>query len=297
DGEADELAVMRRFGLQYDRMDLEAVFDVARKVPQRDLDRLRTALFEDARCRTVDVPVEQADQTLRLGLAIQRLAAERGYIGVTIKSWPELFDCYGCAADGAVSMLNDAGLCTAEEGEMPGLLSSLVMHALSAGSAVPTMMDVSVLDEPANEIGLWHCGACPTRWLARGAWYQATRHSILENADRESAVGMMLEFPLTGGPGTVVRYQSPDCGLCFAFEATLRPVDPMPMRGNYVAARPMHRTAGAILSTIMSRGLDHHWSLGFGHLGADVSLFNHFLEVEDIEVVPAGVSPQKSVGE
>ncbi|MFQ3670262.1 MAG: fucose isomerase [Verrucomicrobiia bacterium] len=283
DGETDELAVMRQFGLRFDRVDLEAVFaDGRKRFSDAALRPLRDAIVQSPHCARNDVPDAQIFQTLRLGATILAWAGERGYCGCTIKSWPELFDQYGCAADGAVSMLNDAGFCTAEEGEMNGLLSSLSLHFLSEGSAVATMMDLSVLDAAADRIGIWHCGACPTRLLRRGTRYEARKHSILENADPETAVGLMLEFLLETGPVTVMRYQSPDAGKWFAFEGEIVE-SPMAFRGNYGALAPRKpHTAAAIMGTILDRGLDHHWSLGRGHWHEELRLLNHWLGVEEI---------------
>ncbi len=288
DGETDELAVMRRFGLQFDRVDLEAVYRHSLKFEETTLRRVRDAIVSNPRCAGVDLPDAQILQTLRFGLAILDLARERDYIGCTVKSWPELFECYGCAIDGAVSMLNDYGFCTAEEGEMNGLISSLSLHLLSEGRAVPTMMDLSALDTTANTIGIWHCGACPTRILKRGAQYRATKHSILENGDPETAVGLMLEFPLETGPATVVRYQSPDAARMLAFEGAL--VDsPMPFRGAWCEMRPQRPgNAGQIMGTILDAGLDHHWSLGYGHWLEDLQMLNHWLGVAEIPVRPSG---------
>lgn len=287
DGEVDELAVMRRFGLRFDRIDLEAAFQHARKFSEADLRRIRDAIVNSPQCARNDVPDEQIFQTLRLGLATLDLAAQGGYLGCTIKSWPELFDCYGCATDGAVSMLNDLGLCTTEEGEMNGLLSSLALQLLSEGSAVPTMMDLSALKAEANRLGLWHCGASPTRWTKRGTQYEARRHSILENAAPADAVGLMLEFLLELGPATVLRYQSPDAASAFAFEGEL--VDtPLPFRGVYGELHPSPpHTAAQIIGTILSRGLDHHWSLGYGHWKADLTLLHHWLGVAELPVQTA----------
>jgi L-fucose isomerase-like protein len=284
DGETDELAVMKRFGLRFDRIDLEAAFQHARKFDEKTLRRLRDVIVKSPHCRRNDVPDEQIFQTLRLGLAALDLAAQKNYLGCVIKSWPELFDQYGCATDGAVSLLNDIGLCTAEEGEMNGLLSSLTLHLLSEGRAVPTMMDLSQWDAARNRIGIWHCGASPTRWLKRGTKFEARKHSILENADPKTAVGLMLEFLLQTGPATVLRYQSPDAGRAFAFEGELLDA-PLAFRGNYCEMQPAApHTAGQILNTVLSRGLDHHWSLGFGHWKADLAMLHHWLGVENLAI-------------
>ena len=288
DGEADELAVMRRFGVRFDRIDLEAAFQHARRFKERDLSRLRDAIVKSSRCQLNDCPDEQIFQTLRLGLAALDLAAQRGYIGCVIKSWPDWFDQYGCAADGAISMLNDFGLCAAEEGEMNGLLSSLALHLLSAGRSVPTMMDLSQWDSARNRIGIWHCGASPTRWLKKGSAFEARKHSILENADPKTAVGLMLEFLLELGPVTVLRYQSPDAARAFAFEGELVET-PMEFRGNYCHLEPAPPLAvSQIMSTILSRGLDHHWSVGYGHWKQDLTMLHHWMGVRDIAVEPAG---------
>jgi L-fucose isomerase-like protein len=290
DGEVDELAVMRRFGLRFDRIDLQAAFDHARKFPDSDLRRLRDVIVNSPSCARNDVPDEQIFQTLRIGLAALDWAASKNYIGCVVKSWPELIDNYGCTTDGSVSMLNDHGLCTAEEGEMNGLLSSLAMNFLSEGEAVSTMMDLSQLDIARNRIGIWHCGASPTRWLKQGTKYEARRHSILENADPPNSVGLMMEFLLELGPATVLRYQSPAAHRAFSFEGELVET-PLLFRGNYCEMQPTPPfTAGQIMNTIMSRGLDHHWSLGFGHWKQDLAMLHHWIGVEEISVVPKSAS-------
>jgi L-fucose isomerase-like protein len=284
DGEVDELAVMRRFGLRFDRIDLQAAFDHARKFKAADLRRLRDAIVNSPMCARNDVPDNQIFQTFRIGLAALDLAAQKNYTGCIVKSWPELIDQYGCTADGSVSLLNDFGLCTAEEGEMNGLLSSLAMNLLSEDNSVSTMMDLSQLDFARNRIGVWHCGACPTRWLKRGTKFAARRHSILENANPKNAVGLMLEFLLELGPATVLRYQSPDACRAFAFEGELLDT-PLAFLGNYCELQPKPPfTAGQIMNTIMSCGLDHHWSLGFGHWKQDLEMLHHWLGVEEVSV-------------
>lgn len=288
DGETDELAVMKRFGLRFDRIGLEVAFEHARKFREADLRRLGDAIVKSPLCARNDVPERQIHQTLRLGLAALDMAAQGGYIGCVIKSWPELFNQYGCATDGSISMLNDAGLCTAEEGEMNGLLSSLAMCLLGDERTVTTMMDLSALKSAQNRIGIWHCGASPTRMLRKGTKYEARKHSILENADPKTAVGLMLEFLLETGPATVLRYQSPDAGTAFSFEGTL--VDTvMPFRGAYceMVPEPPH-TAVQIAGTILGAGLDHHWSLGYGHWKEDLAFLHHWLGIGDIAVNHTG---------
>ncbi len=289
DGEADELALMRRFGVRFDRIDIEAAFQFSKKrFSDPQVARLREALKSLPQCARVDLPDAQIDQTYRFGLAMLAMAHEQGYIAATFKSWPDLFDCYGCAIDGSVALCNDLGFTVAEEGEMPGALTSLVLNLVSEGSAVASLQDLSAASAARNSIGIWHCGAAPLRWLREGTKFSARRHSILENGDPATAVGLMVEFLLATGPVTVARYQSPDAARCIAFEGEI--VDsPMPFRGTWgemLANRGPD--AAAITAAILGGGLDHHWSLGFGHWAAEIKQLDHWLGVRDIAIPPAG---------
>jgi L-fucose isomerase-like protein len=283
DGEVDELAVMRNLGCRFDRMDLEAVYQHANKrFSDADVMRLKETLVAHPACARVDLPDEQILQTYRFGLGILDLAAEHGYVGATVKSWPDLFDCYHCAIDGSVSMMNDYGFCVAEEGEMNGLLSSLALWFLSDGAAVPTMMDLSLWKLNQDRLGIWHCGASPTRLLKPDTQFAATRHSILENGDPETAVGLMLEFLLAEGPVTVMRYLAPDAKQWFAFEGEFEDTK-LDYRGNYGLMKATGEASlGQIMGTIFDAGLDHHWSVGYGHWQEELRMLNHFCGLTEI---------------
>ena len=108
DCEIDELKVLKRFGLRVDRTDIEVVFRRAEKFDDKFLKELRDAIIESPKCGFNNVPDEQIFMTLRLALGILDLSVEKGYVGCAVKSWPEMFDVYGCASDGAVALLNDS---------------------------------------------------------------------------------------------------------------------------------------------------------------------------------------------
>ncbi|MBK1875901.1 L-fucose/L-arabinose isomerase family protein [Pelagicoccus mobilis] len=283
DGEVDELAVMKNLGCNFDRVDLEAVYQHAKnKFADADLIRVKDALINHPSCNEVNLPEEQILKTSRFGLGMLDLAREHGYLGATVKSWPDLFDCYGCAIDGSVSMMNDYGFCVAEEGEMNGLLSSLSLYLLSNGEAIPTMMDLSLWKQEQDRLGIWHCGASPTRLLKPGTKFNAARHSILENGDPETAVGLMLEFLLANGPVTVMRYMAPDATKWFAFEGEFEDT-PLDYRGTYGLFKATGEASLCqIMGTIFDGGLDHHWSVGYGHWLAELRMFNHFCGLAEI---------------
>ncbi len=134
------LGMCARLGVRFDRIDLATAHPFAGKCfSDAPVRRLRETLKSSPTCARVDLPDAQIDQTHRFGLAMLAMAHEQGYAAATFKSWPDLFDCYGCAIDGAVSLCNDLGFCVAEEGEMPGALTSLALQLVSEGTAVANL--------------------------------------------------------------------------------------------------------------------------------------------------------------
>ncbi|MBC2593469.1 fucose isomerase [Ruficoccus amylovorans] len=290
DAECDELSVMDRFGFRFDRIGLEYAFDEGDKFSDADVERVRKALTEAPQCGYDNVPAEQAYKTIRLALGTLRIAGEGGHIGCALKCWPELFDLYKCAADGALSMINDYGLPAADESDMNGLISMCAMHLVREGESIPTLMDISLLDPQRNVLGFWHCGGSATRLLRQGTKYECRRHSILENADEETAWGLLVESLLELGPVTATRYLSPDSSRAFTFEGNV--VDsPMAFRGAYADVEPSGpHTAEQLMGTILDNGFDHHWVMGRGHFAKDLSMLNHWLDVKDQPVTNNGGS-------
>ncbi len=279
DAEADELAVFKRFGLRFDRVDFVQAFGHAKKFTDAQLRSVMKAIVNAPNCGFNNVSEAQFFQTLRLALGVLDIAGQQNYIGTAIRCWPDLWDHWGCAADGALSLINDQGLPAADETDMNGLISMMAMHLVTEGTAVSTLMDISLLDPRKNRIGFWHCGGSATRLVRAGTKFETRRHSIMENADEKTAVGMLVESLLALGPVTVTRYLAPDSAHALLFEGDIVK-SPMAFRGAYAEVVPVGpASADQIMGTILDKGLDHHWVMGRGHFATDLRALNHLLKV------------------
>jgi L-fucose isomerase-like protein len=288
DAETDELAVFKRFGLRFDRVDFVQVFERAKKFSDSQLRSVMKAIVEAPNCGFNNVAESQFFQTLRLALGTLDMAASENYIGSAIRCWPDLWDHWRCAADGALSLINDQGLPAADETDMNGLISMMAMHLVTEGAAISTLMDISLLDTHNNRLGFWHCGGSATRLVRAGTKFETRRHSIMENADEVTAVGMLVESLLATGPVTVTRYLAPDSSHAFLFEGNVVE-SPMAFRGAYAEVEPAGSvTAEQLMGTILDKGLDHHWIMGRGHFAGDLRHLNHLLEVTEELVTNLG---------
>lgn len=65
-------------------------------------------------------------------LEIADYTRSRDYIGVALKNWPELFDNYQIAGDGAGALVQDLGIPVADESDIGALITMVIQWMKSA---------------------------------------------------------------------------------------------------------------------------------------------------------------------
>ncbi|GAA4939940.1 L-fucose isomerase-like protein [Algibacter agarivorans] len=289
DCELNELSISKHFGLGIDRVDIETVWRYGEKFAKKDIDKIVSKLINDENCGLSKVNERELFLSVRFSLAIADYARQGNYLGVALKNWPELFDNYKIAGDGAGALVQDLGIPISDESDMGGLITMVAINEITQGKALPTLMDLSILNAEENKLGMWHCGGSPTRLLRSGTKFEVRNHSILDNYDEAQSYGMLLEFLLEKGAVTIAKYQYPHASDMLSFEGKI--IDsPMRFRGAYGEIVTQNVKASAVVGTILSKGLDHHWIVGRGHFQEDLKEFNHWANVQDIAFVNEGLS-------
>ncbi|MDW7694797.1 hypothetical protein R9C00_08590 [Flammeovirgaceae bacterium SG7u.111] len=283
DCELNEMALLKRFGIKVDRVDFETIWEHGKRFSGALISEIKEELLNHPLCKYNNVAAEQIEKSIRLSLAIVDFSREKNYLGVGLKNWPELFDHYGIAGDGAGALIQDLGIPVADESDMGALITMVLMNQLSLEEAIPTLVDLSLIEENKNRIGFWHCGGAPTKLIDTDSGFEVRNHSILENYDEESSMGMLLEFLQKTGPVTIAKYQYPDAGRVMGWEGEIKP-SKMAFRGSYAEVEPKENEAKDILSSVMNNGLDHHWIIGRGHLLQEIQELNHWLEIQTIDI-------------
>ncbi len=283
DCELNEMDLLKRFGIEVDRVDFETIWEHGEKFTDFQILEIKNELLNHPYCKFNNVIDEQIEKSIRLSLSIADYCREKKYIGIGLKNWPELFDHYGISGDGAGSLIQDLGIPVADESDMGALVTMVLMNQVSFGEAVPTLVDLSLIDRLKNRIGFWHCGGAPTKLINPETGFEVRNHSILENYSVESSMGMLLEFLQKIGSVTIAKYQYPDAGKVLLWEGEINP-SKMAFRGSYAEIQPKAHRAEAILSTVLNNGLDHHWIIGRGHIQNELNELNHWLDIATIKI-------------
>ncbi|MWW25324.1 L-fucose/L-arabinose isomerase family protein [Algibacter lectus] len=289
DCELNEMSIAKHFGLGVDRVDIETVWKHGNKFKKEGINAIVKKLINAKECKYKKVSERELFLSVRFSLAIADYVRQGNYLGVALKNWPELFDNYQIAGDGAGALVQDLRIPVADESDMGGLLTMITMNEISNGNALPTLTDLSILNSDENKLGMWHCGGSPTKLLRKGTGFEIRNHSILDNYDEAQSYGMLLEFLLEKGHITIAKYQYPHASSMLSFEGEI--VDsPMRFRGAYGEVAPKNVKASAVVGTILSKGLDHHWIIGRGHIQEDLKEFNHWANIKDLEFVQSGTT-------
>ncbi|AUS06219.1 L-fucose/L-arabinose isomerase family protein [Pseudotamlana carrageenivorans] len=283
DCELNELALLNTFGIKVERIDFQTIWQHGEKFGNAIIQGVKSELLNHPLCKFNNVVDEQIDKSIRFALTVADFARVHDYLGIGLKNWPELFDHYGIAGDGAGALVQDVGIPVADESDMGALLTMVVMNQLSLGEAIPTLVDLSLVNKNDNRVGFWHCGGAPTKLINEKTGFEVRNHSILENYSEESSMGMLLEFLQKEGPITVAKYQYPDAGKVLVWEGDIKSSQ-MAFRGSYAEVEPVRNSVGEVLNTVLNNGLDHHWIIGRGFMQKDLNEFNHWLGINNIKI-------------
>ncbi len=199
-------------------------------------------------------------KSARLYLALKQIKARHNLDFASIRCLPELKDAMELNPCLPMAKLADEGFLVGCETDVNNLVT-MIMEWILAGTP-PFFGDVIALDEQANTALFFHCGAAAP--------------SLADNPDAPKLEKHLmggtttLEFPLKPGRVTVARLTEDEGGYAmFIAGGEVRPYH-RPVRGNYANVR-FDADMNDILSTILSRHIEHHMALCYGDVVEDLA--------------------------
>lgn len=272
----DAAALRERFGVEVVQIDLQdEVFTGARAVPAARVSAVAESLA--GRVTGLDTldPVA-VNGTLAVYASLGDRARQDQLDGYAVRCWPEFFTELGCAACGAMSMLNDEQIPSSCEADVNGTITSLILQILSGEPSFGS--DIVSLDAERDALALWHCGLAPLSMADMGG---DEPPGVTIHTNRR--LPLLMQFALKPGVVTVARL-SEATGVYRLVVG----------RGEIIRApRAFSGTTGLLrfdggsqnaLDTILQEGLEHHISLTYGDHVDALRVFARMLDLPVIQL-------------
>jgi L-fucose isomerase-like protein len=259
----DAGALHRLCGVQVAPLELGSVLQAARVADagarQQFLDRVRAQAPN-----LDDLDVQATSGTAGVYVALREEVAARGLGGIAVRCWPEFFTELGCAACGAMSVLNDDHCPASCEADVNGTVTSLLLQSIGGGEAFIT--DLVSIEAQSDTGVFWHCGLAPFAMADPAVGVRGTVHS-------NRKLPLLFEFPLKPGRITLARLHRTAPGdYQLVFGGGEMVAAPRPYGGTCGVVR-FDLPATTVFDRIMRHGLEHHFSITYGDCRAELAAF------------------------
>jgi L-fucose isomerase-like protein len=191
----DEEALHKQWGVQVEHFDLHKAFEECRKLPREK--------WEPAieRAEQQVIGLNRNDETVerfaQFSTYVKDQIEERDISAIAVRCWPDFFNELGAAACSTLSQFTEDGVVSSCESDIHGSVSMFILRHLSGGSA-PYLGDLVHVNEAANSVVFWHCGA--------GAYSLAHPDQGAQSGVHPNRkMGMTMEFGLKPGRVTMFR--------------------------------------------------------------------------------------------
>ena len=260
-------------GVNVEQMELPDLFEEAKNITSETVAEVRNEL--DLKIKGL-AKVEQGplEKSIRILSALRRKATKEGYQGFSVRCWPEFFTEYGCAACGAMGMLNSEGIASGCEADVYGTISTLILNWLGGEpSFIADLVDIDTIDDTGV---FWHCGLAPLNMADPDAPIEAGIHSNRKKP-------LVNEFALRPGEVTIFR-------LSQSLNITRMVIG----RGSMIKApKSFSGTSGVIkfekpasdvLDTVISEGLEHHYAISYSNVEKSLRILARQLDLPVLEL-------------
>ncbi len=264
-------ALQKYFGVELVQLDLPTVFEAVRVADTSHVEQVYGTL--DQRLSNLgQMEPDAVRGTLGTYLTLHDMAEQQDLSGFAVRCWPQFFTELGCAACGALSMLNDEHIPASCETDVNGTVTQLILQGISGREVFGS--DIVSFDMDANTAVFWHCGKAPLSMADPDTAPRATVHS-------NRKMPLLMEFPLRPGRVTLARLSEAtgEYRLVIGTGEVIKA--PISFSGTSGVVR-FDRPARDVLDTILGEGLEHHLALVYGdHVDALLA----FARMVDIPVL------------
>lgn len=278
---ADSAKLAQRLGIKVVNIELDELLARVESITQERMDTRATEIRATA--AQLDPSSRAALQkTARMVESLHGLAEERNFQAAALSCWPSLQSDYQFAACTMLGHLNQTGMVTACEGDVPAAVSMLLLHYMTGGETV-TLMDLASVDTQDDTILLWHCGpTAPSLADDHGARMQPL---WLFDGQAPDPIGLHNDLVLRAGQATVLGL-TPDFDSMLVLSGEIDPRKP-----SYTGSRGWMKNlllngqnvkSVDLVQSLMVSGYQHHYPLAYGSLSDAALELAAWLDIQPI---------------
>ncbi|MEL6893298.1 MAG: hypothetical protein AAFP84_17025 [Actinomycetota bacterium] len=241
------------FGLEVERLDLDALFATIRDVgPERREAELAAA--SEWQPTLADLDREVVDTFAAVTIALREWHDDARLSALSIRCWPEFPTELGVCPCSSLSRLADEEIATQCERDVYGATTMLLMAALGSGPSY--LVDTVDLVDDENVVRFWHCGSAATGLAADPP--NATQFT---HCNRK--IGVVGNFALRPGPVVAARLTEDAGGTLRLLIASGTALDrPNRFQGNTADVR-LDTDAREFVTALVTGGFPHHTVLAW----------------------------------
>ncbi|MBW6473840.1 MAG: L-fucose/L-arabinose isomerase family protein [Anaerolineaceae bacterium] len=261
------------FGLELVQIELDTLFNRVRKISDHSIDPLREDLNHKLDGLN-DLDQASLNGTLKTYQVMQEFSQEENLKGLAVRCWPEFFTDLGCAACGAMSLMTDQRIPCSCEADLNGTVTQLILQTLSGEPAFGT--DLVHMDMEKDTAVFWHCGLAPLSMADPKVKPRGIVHT-------NRKLPLLMEFTLKPGGVTIARLSEANRDFQLVFGKANMLESEKQFSGTSGVVR-FENSARKVLDTIISNGLEHHFSLTYGNFTAELATIARYLKIPTLEL-------------
>ena len=231
------------------------------------------------------------ETSARVYLAYRDFIREYGYHGLAVSCWPKFQDDFNYSVCSVVAQLNDEGIVTSCEGDLPSAISMLILKYIANDETM--LMDLSDFDQTDETVLMWHCGPASSRFAdAKGYELGVNYHAMPHIPGQElSCIGVTRDMVFQAQHGTIMRLTGEgekifvmegdflDRSQKKSFFGSRGWMGNLKLNGEDIGVQDL-------VNTILVQRFQHHYPIVSGHYNGEVMELAAWLGLETVKCVP-----------
>jgi len=245
-----DLELLSKVGTVLHRYNYLEIIEEARQLKEEEYAPVLKKMNQTM-CHLSSIARDTVEKSARLKTAIQKHVEKDKLGALAIHCWPTIFNYYGTAACGVISMFTDEGIVASCEADIGGAISMFMLREASGG--IPYLGDPVYLDENKNSIIFWYCGAGACSLARKGKGSCAGVHP-------NRGIGPTMEFGLKPGRVTICRFGKSRNGYRIFITNGEALDEPQKYPGTSIEVR-LDNNAAAVVENLVNEGWEPHYAL------------------------------------